>query len=322
MKAAKKEPKIQQIEEQFIYAGEKAARKDQIGAAWPVYRDFEVEEKDGDVFVYAPFRPPNPEPGRVYSPSSWLESDLGRKRIYAPLREQSDLFLKFASLARKGGVTQDEALRVMLDWVTTYGVLGLEGIDQLETPYRSQYGGGRRESLQGFVQAVREAAWCLRLYEAAIAPGGPDADTLERSRAFGKTLEEKKEDALRLAHDIVGRQVSRECYPVLYRRFLKETGETDGFFQGWGFRSLLGAMYLQMMWLMTEGSAVRRCKGPGCLRIITFDPPEEPEVDPGLKKNARGKYQTRRDKEFCSRNCKEKWRYHNVIKPRRQSKRS
>ena len=32
------------------------------------------------------------------------------------------------------------------------------------------------------------------------------------------------------------------------------------------------------------------------------------------------RYKTRKDKEFCSRNCKEKWRYHNVVKPRKQER--
>jgi hypothetical protein len=171
-----------------------------------------------------------------------------------------------------------------------------------------------------FVEAVREAARCLTWYEAATAPGGPNVQALERAGAIGNTPEKIKEDALRLAHDRVGNKVSAECYPVLYRQFLRESGETVGFFQGWGFHSLLGGMYLQMAWLMTEGSNVRRCKGPGCFRIITFDSPEQPIADPGLKKNARGKYRTRRDKEFCGRNCKEKWRYHYVVKPSKQKR--
>ena len=52
------------------------------------------------------------------------------------------------------------------------------------------------------------------------------------------------------------------CYPQLYRRVNTEAGLTVGFEQGWGFRSLLGAMYLQMMWLITEGGDSPRCKGP------------------------------------------------------------
>ena len=291
---------MRQREAEFVYAGEKSAKKDQLGAVWLVYQNFEVEEKDGEVYVYA------------------SEGDLGHGRMYRPLLDQPDLFLRFASLAHKGTVTRDEAVQTMLEWVTTYGVLGVEYIDEWAGSGDHVYRGASRESLRNFTQAVRDAARCLRLYEAATAPNGPDGEALQRNGAFGNTVEEMKEDALVLANELVGRQVCRECFPVLYRQYRKESGQTLGFFQGWGCRSLLGAMYLQMMWLMTEASNVRRCKGPGCFRIITFGPPEQVPADPGLKKNARGKYRTRRDKEFCSRNCKEKWRYHHVIKPRRQ----
>ena len=312
---------MRQRDEQFIYAGKKAARTEQLGTAWPVYRDFEVEEKEGDVYVYAPFRPPEREAGLNTRLSSPFEEDLGLERVYAPLREQPDLFLRFASLAREGEITRDEAFQIMLEWVTSYGVLGLEDVDRLESDGGWEHRMGRRESLVRFAEAVREAARCLTLYEAAEAPGGPDVEALERMGVRGNTPEEMKEDALRSVDDQVNRQMVEECYPLVYRQFHRESGETVRSFQGWGFRSLLGAMYLQMMWLITEASNVRRCKGPGCFRIITFDAPEQVTADPGLKKNARGKYRTRRDKEFCSRNCKEKWRYHYVVKPRRQKSR-
>jgi hypothetical protein len=107
--------------------------------------------------------------------------------------------------------------------------------------------------------------------------------------------------------------VAQECYPTIYR-------EGDEYVRGWGFRSLLGAMYLQMQWLMTS-EEVRRCKGPNCFKIITFEP-GEPYTGPGLERNMRGKYKTRIDKEFCSTNCRVKWRYHNVIKPRRENERT
>ena len=292
---------MRQRNDQFVYAGEKAAKKDQLGAVWPVYRDFEVEENDDDVYVYA------------------SEGNLCLERVYRPLLEQPDLFLRFASLADKGPVPRDEAVQTMLEWVTAYGVLGVEYTDEWAGSCDYEYRGPSRESLRNFTRSVRDAARSLRLYEAATAPNGPDAEALRSNGAVGNTLEEKKEDALVLTNELVGRQVCRECYPVLNRQYRRESEQTLGFFQGWGCRSLLGAMYLQMMWLMTEASNVRRCKGPGCFRIITFDTSEPPTADPGLK-NVRGKYRTRRDKEFCSRNCKEKWRYHNVVKLRQQSK--
>jgi hypothetical protein len=263
------------------------------------------------VFLYAPFRTPPPDPGRRLDSISDLGRDDGLKRLYAPLRDVPDLFLRFAALARRGDLSLEDALQVMHMWVTTYGVLGLEGVDYLEIPGRSAYRQGRRESLSAFVAAVREAARCLELYEAATAPGGPDADVLERYRALGSTLQQKREWALVVVGDIVGEHVSTDCYPRLYRtveygkdgeaRFWHDKKTTE-FQQGWGFHSLLGAMYLQMMLYMTEGGEGRRGKRPGCYRLVTFDPPR-PAGDVGLKKGARGKYRTRRDKVFCNKPC-------------------
>ena len=73
---------------------------------------------------------------------------------------------------------------------------------------------------------------------------------------------------------------------------------------------MLGAIWLHMAWLLeAEGERVKRCKLPGCLRVIHFEP-SEPPADAGLKKNARGKYKTGSDREFCKgRGCKQKYHY-------------
>ena len=64
------------------------------------------------------------------------------------------------------------------------------------------------------------------------------------------------------------------------------------------------------MWLVsTSEEDIHRC--PWCRKIVTFEPsPEQPEVDPGLGKNARKTYKTRVDKTFCDDRCKAKWNYH------------
>jgi hypothetical protein len=285
-------------QEVFAYTRDISAKSERLGAAWPVYKDFEIEDKDGEVYVYAPFHSPEaPEARSVIYP--FPPQDLNLRRMYAPLREEPHLFLKFVSLRRKGPLPHNEALEVVLDWVRHYGVLGSEGVDYFEVPGRKQWGTGRRESLSGFVEAVREAARCLDLYEAAKALGATAVDALDRYRIPGRTVEERQELALKEAGDIVGKYLESECYPMFYREFQRETERTVGFSQGWGFRSLLGAMYLQMMWLMTEGKDVRSCKRPGCPNLITYD-------------------RSRKDKEFCTKNCKEKWRYHYVVKPNKQ----
>src|SRR5215216_1385849 len=54
----------------------------------------------------------------------------------------------------------------------------------------------------------------------------------------------------------------------------------------WGFRSLLGAMYLQLVWHIKS----RQCQAPGCNNII------------GLHE--------RSNKETCSPRCKQRRKYH------------
>jgi hypothetical protein len=299
------------INDEFSYAGSKASRTELAGLAWPVYRDFEVECGDKDMFLYAPFQPP-PSPSTAFYQGRL--QDVGLKRLYAPLRDVPDLFLRFADLGRNRRLWEGDALQVMFEWITTYGVLGLDGVDYLEVPEYVEYREGRRESLLRFQEAVRRAARCVELYEAATAPDGPKAAVLERYGASGSTLQAKREWALIVVGDTVGEYVSAECYPMIYRHFTKETdestrwdaNETTGFEQGWGFRSLLGAMYLQMMLYMTLGGGGRRCKRPDCYKLVTFEGPRPPE-DPGLTKGARGKYRTRKDKVFCSKTCAQWW---------------
>jgi hypothetical protein len=293
----------------------KVAKNRVLQGGWPVYREFEIEESEGDVHVYAPRNRPEMPTSRGVQAihSAWMAEDLNRARVYAPLRDTPDLFLKFASLGRKGGMTRKEAVDVMLDWIKTYGALGLQD-DQ-----------GREERLSEFSRAVSIASQCLELYEAATDEIGvrddPDIEVLDRHGAYGETPKEKGEWALQEVTRTVNRRVKKWCYPHLYRVVNTEVDRTVGFEQGWGFRSLLGAMYLQMMWLMTEGGDSPRCKGPKCSRIIRIGEykPEDLKLVEQFEQKGGSRpprYKTRKDKEFCSRNCKEKYRYHNVIKLR------
>jgi hypothetical protein len=74
---------------------------------------------------------------------------------------------------------------------------------------------------------------------------------------------------------------------------------------GWGFRNLLGAMYMQMRWLMAAGADLKRCEY--CGRIISLAPPS-----PGARK-------PRTDKTTCNKLCQQNlWNRRNRRKPRRQ----
>jgi hypothetical protein len=68
----------------------------------------------------------------------------------------------------------------------------------------------------------------------------------------------------------------------------------------WTFENLLGAMYLQMYWLMGSGGNTTHCEW--CGRLISLKSPY-----PGAKKRPS-------HKRFCDSYCREKWHYHNVRK--------
>jgi hypothetical protein len=111
-----------------------------------------------------------------------------------------------------------------------------------------------------------------------------------------------KEWGLREVWRIVGGVLAGHCYPELYR-------QKDSFHRSWGFKSVLEAMYLQMMWLMTATGQPPRCKWTGCPKFITLEQPEQP-LSSEMGKTARRTYRTRRGKEFCSNACKNRWHYH------------
>jgi hypothetical protein len=88
--------------------------------------------------------------------------------------------------------------------------------------------------------------------------------------------------ALTVVSDAVNRKIENHCYPII-------KGENPRTYErSWVFRSLLGAMWMQMMFLML---ADRRC--------WWCDKP----LDPGMPRHAR----------FCKNNgrCRWKWNYNN-----------
>jgi hypothetical protein len=67
-----------------------------------------------------------------------------------------------------------------------------------------------------------------------------------------------------------------------------------------------------------------RCKGPGCNRIIRIG--KYAPGARGLAEKSRDKgdrplrYKTRKDKKYCSDNCRIKVYYHEVVNPRKQKR--
>ncbi len=273
----------------FIHSADQNVKREFRAGVWRVWRKYDVIEADrGIAYVYA-----------------WEDADYDE---YRPLADYPGLFLNFAGLADKGDVTREE----WLDWIHGYGVLGLghrdpENASWLEDPSMCEIGGSG-ESFRNFRREALKANWLLRLYESLASPEGPDAEwsrrTWEQIHGYdpGPILfkfsgsAEGRARALNVVWTQVNLQ-TMECYPALHLG-------SEALVQGWDFYSLLGAMYLQMMWLMSANEdEVRRCRRPGCNRVITFHQPEQPK-NPGLSKNVRGKYKTRSDKVYCRDTCK------------------
>jgi hypothetical protein len=277
----------------FKRARDNETKERYLGTGWVVFRDFEIVEKTEDnVRVCAKWRDPGlPRPRKLpdgrevqsYS-GEWAFKDDNAARVYAPLQEEPDLFLRFASLAEQdpGIEDRDGRLEITMKWIKTYGVLGLtyENGSKHELVYGLR--SDRRENLLLFWREVHRAADCITLYQAGTAP----ARMLKHSNIHGKTTAEKRKSAAQLLSSQLGSKLEHECYPKLYYEVLRETGEPHNVGLSWGFRSLLGAMYLQLVWRIKS----RQCQAPGCNNIIGLD--------------------RRSDAETCSQRCKERRRYH------------
>jgi hypothetical protein len=229
-------------------------------------------------------------------------------RTYYPLKETPDLFLKFARLYRGTGAHHIDSVFVdsVLDWVHKYGLLGHIEI--------AGYAGSE-ETIGLYAESARWAAGILAMYEAAlngdeeaakaavleefltVDPLASELRTLgERDAAAYKTESIEKhwnsnylEYVLAAAMYLVTFNLREECLPTFFP--LEGVSDPSKVVANWSFRSLYGAMYLQMYWLMGAGGDVTRCEY--CGRIISLARPH-PE---GRKR--------RRDKRFCDDACRQ-----------------
>ena len=283
----------------FVRTSELQSRGGPGTNSWKVCEEYESRESDGAPrddylsFKITPKYPPNRE-------DKW--------QTYHPLEDAPDLFLKFARLYRGGRDRYVDSVFVnsILDWVHKYGLLGYE---------KSLYYGGPEETISNYAGSAYWAAGILAMYEAALNGDeeaaksavleeflsvdivGPEIKRMGAKRAAEtKTnwIEERRhgsyvEYALETAMHLVTFEVREECYPTLHP--IEVASDPSKISAGWSFRSLRGAMYLQMYWLMAAGGDVTRCEY--CGRIISLARPH-PE---GRKR--------RRDKRFCDDACRQ-----------------
>ena len=165
-------------------------------------------------------------------------------------------------------------------------------------------GGPPEESVANFALEAWEAHIAWRLYESvrkatvdkdSIIPFMSTKDQWEADISAGPFSDQPwverdiySEDSkltrrwtLTVVADAVNRKIENHCYPII---------QGDGprsYKQGWVFKSLLGAMWLQMMFLMIEDHRCWWCGKP---------------LDPGMPRHAR----------FCKNNgrCRANWNYH------------
>lgn len=256
-----------------------------------------------------------------------IKRDNARKEAYQyqPLVRFPDLFLTFARLAEPGGLDEaetkeeldtDKNAAVAQKWAHDYGVLGLTLLEKDGWRAASTLG-GKEETVAAFTFEAWVANDCLRLYEAATAED-LDLDLVasyipSRHRAtFTHTPARARALALELVASETQRRVTGNAYPALY-------GEVGKFVQGWLFLNLLGAMWLQMFWLLTASEEPRKCRL--CDKIIAYKQPEQTKrLTP--KNDRSGGYRTGPKKSYCSRKCSNRYNYLKRTKPRRQLRKS
>jgi hypothetical protein len=298
-----------QVEEEFLADAVQRAVTELKILLWGVYdhRRYAVHEfvsDEGDTDLYVVYdRPPSEEP-------------VGHVRRYAPFVETPHLFLTFARLADEE-ITREH----WKDWTRRYGVLGLQRYDP-----RLKHGrwkGGPAETFSAFKEEACEANETLKLYEAASNPDGPDVDYIKQfGEARGITFEDSssrrplnagafRQGAQYMVFARVRRKLREECYMDL------DMTNDGAFGLSLGFHSLLGAMYLQLAFLMRNTVGVRYCRAPNCNKIISFDAPQETPEErlerlSRLSIKGRRKPQKRRsDKEFCDKACYMRWKRRN-----------
>jgi hypothetical protein len=300
---------------------------------WRVYSDYDIFErrsgtKVGSKYIYVPRQ-------------AQLEGEVRR---YSPLaRPSAELFLLFARWpidSETGldwyvpgeGLESERNQESALDWARTYGVLGLQfaplyvsnflgsPISEVSASYLGipeggsvtgrrknlARGGYPNESVEAFSRDAWEAHLTLRLYEAATAAEGPDEATIDalipehRMTSVLEHPEAKRRWAIGTVEDAVHDKLRGRCDLVLY-------GDYYSYEQGVAFDSLLGSMWVQMLWLMVGKS--RRCDW--CGKVIAL---EEHGGRSTLRTDSvpRGKRKTPSHKRFCDNGgrCRAKWNYH------------
>jgi hypothetical protein len=229
--------------------------------------------------------------------------DFEQWEISWPLEETPDLFLRFARLYEEADFEQ-----AAFAFTYEYGLPDGALIKSPFTDYRRPF--PDRMNLSRFLEESRRAWIVLSLYECFLTHDVQQAQTLisEHGRPdsmFGPYFSYYEMDQaartrfppeLMLAIEgavIVAKQVSDDLCTAHIDFSFDNALELDPscIRTYWDFHNLIGAMYLQMYWLMTSGGTLARCEN--CGRMIALF-----RTDPKGRKR-------RRDRRFCDDACRQ-----------------
>jgi hypothetical protein len=197
-----------------------------------------------------------------------------RWRTVNPL-EEGDLLIAFVSAHEEAftyalrpareqertATSKDYWMKMRAEFVDRYGLLGLGG---------GMWLGGRSETVGDYMVEGRRASRLLRLYEAVLR--GEEEEALAALKAGeNRALDGERLDAAGTWYEAtpleralvevkfeIEARVHQHCRPVLV---LPECSHDPARVRsGWGFDSLLGPMYLQLLWHVAAQREIRRCR--------------------------------------------------------------
>lgn len=293
----------------------------------------QVDEESGESYVVACtslFELVADEPDDGHRTKRYRGRDPGQDASpYVPLRDSKPVVdSNYAPLVAPELVVElanraDNPItpEVVLSWAETYGLLASSREDVLanEVVGGTISGHACRDSVSALARAAGEVRMCLRVYEALRRDEELDLEQL--SSEVGPLPADVMKDVIRpwerkQGHErawlfgMLGRmtqmRLHEHCYPQ-FNVYTRGGYPTGRFELSWGFHSLLGAIWLQMAWLLEDESIVRFCRLPDCRRVITFEP-GEPSYE--ISRPGRGSYKTRSDRVFCKgRPCKQNYHH-------------
>jgi hypothetical protein len=305
----------------FLRTKELRSTYDLSAKGWGVCEDYEIEEvPSGEQYLKTP-------EGWVFVGSTRIVPKYPISRhdkwtYYDPVNDTPDLFLRFARL-NEGPLLPDS----IRGWVRRYGLLGLNNHTDWVVGYWDP------EYTEAINEMTKLASAVLKGYEAVL---NSDSDAAKRiifnnySRVFsldwsslrfdsGFLTIEKQDIAeaveqdydgdytwylLECCAEIVQEMVRAHSWPALSVE--GKPRRPVSVVAGWSIRNLLGAMYLQMYRLMAAGEEVTTCRY--CGRVISLLESENDDRKP------------RQDKKYCDDACRQRFHYHNRVKPRRQKR--